>query len=314
MVNKVRGNLRTSIVLSLGTILFQTYIPFHEAFQLNFPQTKTSLAASTTTGPSHHLLNLSSSEVETNDYENDDDKDSERSKLKRELFKLSASYDRGYGSTETSRFAVNNIIDRLKALNPTEEASRGIDGNNMEDNIDTPIIGIWQMVWTTAQDVLLLNASPLSTVGAIYQVITDPPIITNVIDLIPRSQAILPPNFASSLLRLEVTTRAKLRTSDPNRIGLNFEKVKATPKQFLGFNDVDTFFPPLKFNLPSLSVLLSSIPEEVKSSLGIDGNADGSENYPGYFDVIYLDDELLIIQQNAPGGLFVLVKSDSYDP
>ena len=35
---------------------------------------------------------------------------------------------------------------------------------------------------------------------------------------------------------------------------------------------------------------------------------------PGGSDVLYLDEEMLIIQQNAPGGLFVLVKSDSYDP
>jgi len=227
----------------------------------------------------------------------------ERNELKKELLKLSASYDRGYGATSTSRDAANDIIDRLKILNPTQNASQGIDGDDTDEN--TPLKGIWQMIWTTAADVLILNASPFSTVGAIYQVITDPPIITNVIDLIPRSQALLPINVAPSLLRLEVTTRAKSR-SDPNRIGLIFEKVQAQPMQILGFDNLD-FLPPLKFNLPTLS----NIPEIVQSTLNIDMNSDTA---PGFFDVLYLDDELLIIRQNDPGGIFVLVKSDSFDP
>ena len=231
--------------------------------------------------------------------------DLERTKLKNELLKLSASYDRGYGATSTSRKSANAIIDRLQFLNPTPQASRGIDGDDTDEN--TPLKGIWQMVWTTAQDVLILNASPFSTVGAIYQVITDPPIITNVIDLIPRSQALLPINIAPSLLRLKVTTRAKSR-SDPNRIGLTFEKVQAQPMQILGFDNLDDFLPPLfQFNLPTLS----NIPEIVQSTLNIDMSSDNS---PGFFDVLYLDEELLIIAQNEPGGIFVLVKSDSFDP
>lgn len=238
------------------------------------------------------------------EYSIEDEYESERTALKKELLKLSASYDRGYGATPSSRSSADTIIDSLKLLNPTAQASTGIDGDDADEN--TPLRGIWRMVWTTAQDVLVLNASPFSTVGAIYQVITDPPVITNVIDLIPRSQALLPINIAPSLLRLEVTTRAKSR-SDPNRIGLTFEKVQAQPMQILGFDNLDDFLPPFQINFPTLS----NIPEIVQSTLNIDMNSDNS---PGFFDVVYLDDELLIISQNEPGGLFVLVKSDSFDP
>jgi len=313
MVNVLLHNqLNAIIVVSLFSILFQSCIPFYMAFQHQTFPAKLLESSSRSNKLLHYPLYSASIESEADHDNIADDEDLQRSELKRKFLVLS-SYDRGYGATQTSRLSASNIIDRLKALNPTTNASRGIDGDN-EDETEIPIKGIWQMIWTTAQDVLLLNASPFSTVGAIYQVITDPPIITNVIDLIPRYQALLPPNVASSLLRLEVTTRARSKIDYPNRIGLTFEKVMAQPKQILGLNDVDSFLPPLRFNLPSLSFILSAIPKEIRSSLNIDTDNDGGDNSPGYFDVIYLDHEMLVIQQNAPGGIFVLVKSDSYDP
>lgn len=227
----------------------------------------------------------------------------DRSMLKQKLLTLSASYDRGYGATPSSRAEFESTINSLSKLNPTEDARLGVDQSS-ESSSAAPLRGIWQMVYTTAQDVLLLNASPIFTIGAIYQVATELPKIINVIDLIPRVQALLPPNVLPSLIRLEVTTRAQSRQSMVNRIGLNFETVQAQPKQILG---VDTkSLPALKFKLPSIGPDLA---EKAIESL----NLENVEN-PGYFDVLYLDEEILIIQQNAPGGLFVLVKSDSYDP
>jgi len=35
-----------------------------------------------------------------------------------------------------------------------------------------------------------------------------------------------------------------------------------------------------------------------------------AESNPAYFDVLYLDDELLIIKQGSPGGYFAAVKVD----
>jgi hypothetical protein len=53
-------------------------------------------------------------------------------------------------------------------------------------------------------------------------------------------------------------------------------------------------FPPLGFDLPTLP-----------------GTTQADS--PGFFDVTYLDDELLVIRQNQPGGIFVLVKVDSIE-
>jgi len=144
------------------------------------------------------------------------------------------------------------------------------------------------MVWTTAQDVLSLGANPLLTVGAIYQIFS-PPVVTNIIDLLPRAQNLLP--IPSSLLRAKVKTKASSRVGSPMRVGLDFQAVSLNPEEFLGQSARS--LPPLGFDLPNLFEL----PDDV-----------------GYFDVSYLDDEMLIIRQNAPGGLFVLVESETAEP
>ena len=211
-------------------------------------------------------------------------------RLKRELLQLGASYDRGFGASQRARQEVLGVIEELERCNMQTNASRGIEGNDEEDGMVPPLKGKWRMIWTTAVDVLLLEASPIFSTGAIYQVF-EPPIVTNIIDFIPRAQSLFPPDFVpNSLLRAKVKTRASAR--DSNRVGLVFEKVQLQPLQVLG-QSVDVF-PPLKFNLPKLP--------------GTD-----ESNGPGYFDVTFLDDEMLIIRQNAPGGLFVLLKVDSIE-
>jgi hypothetical protein len=212
-----------------------------------------------------------------------------REALKKQLLQLGASYDRGYGASTKAKLEVERVVSELEQLNPETDAARGIAGLGEF----SPLDGSWRMIWTTAQDVLVLGASPLTTVGAIYQVFT-PPIVTNIIDFIPKVQALLPTSlFPPTLIRAEVTTRASARTDKPMRVGLNFESVKLKPVEFLGL-DVDNL-PPLAFDLPQIP------------------GAD-AESSPGYFDVSFLDDEILIIRQNAPGGLFVLVKTDDCSP
>lgn len=218
------------------------------------------------------------------------DDDAAREKLKKQLLQLGASYDRGYGASPKARQDVENVIADLERLNPETDAARGVTGIGYETS---PLSGSWRMIWTTAQDVLVLGASPLATVGAIYQVF-DLPVVTNVIDFIPKVQALLPTAlFPPTLIRAEVTTRASQRTGMPMRVGLNFESVKLKPVEFLGL-DVDNL-PPLSFDLPQIP-------------------GATAESSPGFFDVSFLDDEILIIKQNAPGGLFVLVKTDNYNP
>lgn len=214
----------------------------------------------------------------------DDDVES----LKKRLLQLGASYDRGFGATAKARDQVEATVRSLELLNVDTDAARGIS-----TGVASPLTGNWRMIWTTAQDVLILGASPLTTVGAIYQVF-EPPIVTNIIDFIPKAQSLFPISVVPpSLIRAEVKTRASPRPNMPMRVGLNFESVKLKPVQFLGI-EVDTL-PPLAFDLPKIP------------------GAD-SETSPGYFDVLYLDQEMLIIRQNAPGGFFVSVKTDDNSP
>jgi hypothetical protein len=184
---------------------------------------------------------------------------------------------------------VQKVIKELKQLNPETNASRGING----DGEASPLSGSWRMIWTSAQDVLVLGASPVSTVGAVYQVF-EPPMVTNIIDLLPRAQSLLPISILpSSMLRIKVSTRASPRNDSLMRLGLVFESVEFRPVELLGLEVTNTL-PPFAFEIPRIK------------GVGSDGAA--------YFEVSYLDEDLLIIQQNNPGGLFALSRTKEYDP
>ena len=240
--------------------------------------------------------------------------DKTRQELKGTIVQLGASYDRGFGASPRVRRKMEEILQELETLNPETNAARWIDGppptpassfdsisigingdsfsgrEEEESSTQSPLFGTWRMIWTTAQDVLILGANPLVTVGAIYQFI-DPPIVTNVIDFMPRLQNLLPPSIGpNSMVRAEVATVASSRIHFPNRVGLSFQRVQFQGQELLG-QDVSQLLPPLGFNLPRINV-----PDDV-----------------GYFDVTYLDAELLVIRQNSPGGCFVLVNVDRSD-
>ena len=223
-----------------------------------------------------------------------------RDGFKRQIFQLGASYDRGFGASPRVRSKMEGILTNLESLNPQDNAARFIDGPETTNVMDqdnslnsqvSPLKGNWRLVWTTASDVLLLGANPFVSVGAIYQFI-DPPLVTNVIDFFPRLQNLFPPflSVPSSLARAKVTTLASSRRNYPNRVGLSFERVEVSGQEFLG-QDVSNILSPLGVDLPRLE-----LSEDV-----------------GFFDVTYLDDELLVIRQNAPGGCFVLVQVDGAD-
>lgn len=225
----------------------------------------------------------------------------ERAELKRSLFTLCASYDRGFGATPESRKDVDEIIKKLEAINPTPtNATRGIEGGlSTQDHGLPPMEGIWRMVWTTAQDVLNLGASPVVLPGAIYQVI-QPPMATNIIDFIPRAQALLPAVFPSTLLRAEIEARAsearRVPNSKFNRVELTFESVKVAPVEVLGIkadlrqldewrlkNLGSGIVPQLNFDYPQI---------DLKELPGVD-----PEKVPAFFDVLYLDEDMLIVKQ-----------------
>ena len=157
--------------------------------------------------------------------------------VKRKLVRLCAAYDRGFGATQRSKQNVAELIQQLEDYNRVTD----VQMTTATAAAASPLQGSLQLLWTTAQDVLVLNASPFSTVGAIYQVF-ELPRVTNIIDLLPRIQAVLPSRNTNleTVVRAEVQTRATARTEDsPLRVGLEFEAVTIKPIQILG-QPVDT--------------------------------------------------------------------------
>ena len=255
--------------------------------------------------------------------------------LKCQLIELCATYDRGFGTSTTARQTIDTIVQQLQSYNTAKNVAADTlttttphhnHHHHHNNNNNSTIFGKWRMIYTTAFDVLSLQTSPFFITGAIYQVYTNAPsgttgstttTVTNIIDFIPRFQPLFPSSLLSSLLnipppntliRAKVQTRACIpKQPAPNRIGLIFDSVSIQPVELFGINiGTTSSLPPLSFDLPKLPTFGSS---STTSS-----SASSTPVATGYFDVTYLDDTLLIIQQNAPGGIFCLLRTDTIDP
>lgn len=227
----------------------------------------------------------------------------QRTALKTELFTAAASCQRGFGATRADRERIEEIFQKLEVVSPTPVATAGIDGAEAlagAPAVAAPLAGCWRLIYTTASDVLSLDASPLAGVGAVYQLI-EPDLkteiggssVTNIIDLYPRPQTLLPAGMLTSALRLRVMTSAVARSDA--RVGLTFYAAKAEPRALLGL-DVSM--------LPGLGGPLPRLPGEV-------GTRPDTSTSPSFFDVTYCDEDLLCIRQNSPGGVFAAVRVDA---
>lgn len=219
--------------------------------------------------------------------------------LKRDIFQMGASYNRGFAASPRARETTLKLVEELERFNTQNNAADGVDGSPLTtEHRDPPLQGVWRLLWTTGPDVLVLDVNPVVTTCAIYQVF-EPPLVTNVIDLQPKIQALIPAavGVGNTLLRARVQTRANQRAGRPNRVGLVFERVQLQPLQLLG-SDIDVF-PPLGFDLPRFAGAATTEPNGPDS--------------PGYFEVTYLDDEVLVYRQQF-NGIFVYIKVDDMDP
>lgn len=220
--------------------------------------------------------------------------------IKSELFALAASCDRGFGASISDTTKAASLIEKLRLMNPIEKPTMNIYPNNypanatfVADSSPVPLEGVWKLVYTTAFDVVSLAASPLTLLQGIYQVISRDGRSANVIDLAPRLQAALPQFLIGeglSTVRLTVGTASTARSD--TRVGLTFKSIKVQPLSFLGRRANVDFLPQFSSILPQSALL-----------------GDNKEG-PGYFDILYLDYNCLIIAQNSPGGIFVNIRSD----
>ena len=222
--------------------------------------------------------------------------------LKSKLFAACAAADRGFAASPADRAEIEALLDELSPLSPIEEPTRGI----ADGAADAPLRKCWRLVYTSASDVSTLAANPLASLGGIYQDARELPVVVNVIDSFPRLLANLPPEAASKLAtttRLRVQTRARPRSA--TRVGLTFERVGAEQLAILG-QEVPDWLPKPKVDLPQLGL---DVQRRI-FNVGDDEDPRDAASNPAFFDVMYLDDELLIIKQGSPGGMFAAVAVD----
>ena len=222
--------------------------------------------------------------------------------LKSKLFAACAAADRGFAASPADREEIEALLDELSPLSPIEEPTRGI----ADGAADAPLRKCWRLVYTSASDVSTLAANPLASLGGIYQDARELPVVVNVIDSFPRLLANLPPDAASKLAtttRVRVKTRARPRSA--TRVGLSFERVGAEQLAILG-QEVPDWLPKPKVDLPQLGL---DVQRRI-FNVGDDEDPRDAASNPAFFDVMYLDDELLVIKQGSPGGLFAAVAVD----
>ena len=222
--------------------------------------------------------------------------------LKSKLFAACAAADRGFAASPADRAEIEALLDELSPLSPIEEPTRGI----ADGAADAPLRKCWRLVYTSASDVSTLAANPLASLGGIYQDARELPVVVNVIDSFPRLLANLPPEAASKLAtttRLRVQTRARPRSA--TRVGLSFERVGAEQLAILG-QEVPDWLPKPKVDLPQIGL---DVQRRI-FSVGDDEDPRDAASNPAFFDVMFLDEELLVIKQGSPGGMFAAVAVD----
>ena len=222
--------------------------------------------------------------------------------LKSKLFAACAAADRGFAASPADRAEIEALLDELSPLSPIEEPTRGI----ADGAADAPLRKCWRLVYTSASDVSTLAANPLASLGGIYQDARELPVVVNVIDSFPRLLANLPPEAASKLAtttRLRVQTRARPRSA--TRVGLSFERVGAEQLAILG-QEVPDWLPKPKVDLPQLGL---DVQRRI-FNVGDDEDPRDAASNPAFFDVQFLDEELLVIKQGSPGGMFAAVAVD----
>ena len=88
-------------------------------------------------------------------------------------------------------------------------------------------------------------------------------------------------------------------------MGLSFERVGAEQLAILG-QAVPDWLPKPKVDLPQLGL---DVQRRI-FNVGDDEDPRDAASNPAFFDVMFLDEELLVIKQGSPGGMFAAVAVD----
>jgi len=223
------------------------------------------------------------------------------STMKADLVRLCALCDRGFSARPRDRIAIDRLVAALEqSPQLTDDLTAGLDGRPVGGKNSPTIVGLWELLYASGADVTSLNANPFLSVGSIFQDIRSPPSIVNCIDFVPRILTAFPASVGSSVdtvFRAKVFATATIQST--TRAGLYFEAVGGQPLTLLG-QAVGVELP--RLNLP---------PPFGPPRSSDDGKSQGAG---GFFDVSFLDDDMVIIRQNYGGGYFVQTRVMDTDP
>jgi len=179
--------------------------------------------------------------------------------------------NRGLEMSENQRKAIFAAVAYLEELNPTPAPTA------------TPemLDGDWLLLFTTSRELLGIDRFPLYKLGDIYQCLrVAEGKIFNVAEI-----------NGLPLLGGLVSVCANFTIVSENRVKVNFERLVAGSRRFLGYRDVHSFIDTLQ-----ASSRLLAIDFQIKR-----------EDQKGWLETTYLDQDLRIGRGNE-GNLFVLRK------
>ena len=123
------------------------------------------------------------------------------------------------------------------------------------------------------------------------------------------------PVAASFVPRLSINLPGRENAEIPRRIPVRVE-APLRPSSFTlpeavnsTMTRMSSSFSNLYTAVPRLEPFLQNLTTLVAGAYGANKNAAFSS--PGFFDVLYIDDDTLVIQQNEPGGIFISIRVPS---
>lgn len=196
---------------------------------------------------------------------------------KTELLEAIASTNRGILTSSPERQAIQSLAAKLEDRSPTP--------NPLEAG--ARLAGIWQLLYTTSDELLGIDRFPLYKLGQIYQCISiEQSRLYNIAEVIG-----LP--FLEGL----VSVSARFEAVSLKRVNVGFERGVFGFQRALGYKTPQLF--------------LQTLTTQAKLPIwqGIDFRIE-RDRQSGWLEITYLDDDLRIGRGNQ-GSLFVLRKIQS---
>lgn len=193
---------------------------------------------------------------------------------KTELLEAIASTNRGLLASKTDQQAIQILVARLEEQNPTPAPLTP----------DSPLEGIWRLLYTTSRELLGIDRFPLYQLGQIYQCVSlQEQRIYNIAEVV-----------GVPFLEGLVSVSARFEAVSANRVNVGFERGVFGLQRALGYTN------------PSFFIHKLQLQKQLPLWQGIDFQIN-RDRQAGWLEVTYLDADLRVGRGNQ-GSIFVLRK------